>query len=604
MKTGMKFLIALLAILLCLGVAACKKEPPADDPQTPPADDTPVTPEEAYADMISLYEDLAKRAKSGEELTVPEGADETTAAVYEIVAVEEDPELLGYAIGDVGGDATEELVLISREYRPYALFTIAGGKAKLLMDWVENGKRWRGLIDSDGYLYKGGYLFNSAGKSVGWFEQVMAIRPDGSLGGIEFGGKDSTPEDEDNKPDTFYKIEDGVYSEIDMMDAVEYLPYQYGTQAAYMYAQNWTKATGLYILSAIGEERKTLEDAYAVNVADYEGILATYRQILDVITTNTDKKWMEDEIDACFRFDDRYEYKTYVELYLSIDGKYPTEDWSGSKHLAGGEYAFGYDYKDLDGDGQEELILLTEEYKLIALFTMKDGRAVYLGRPSGYLDENGKIHEQVSIDGGGMTGRDRSRVLWRLRDGALEKEFEIGCSYDISLKPDECFIVENGERVPMEKEAWYEYYDRFEICPKDFNEEDYTRTFGGLTFRPLIGEVTLTDHYEGKVYGINPNHEGLKISKVEEDSVTFSLEYVKYKYQITGDLRDDELLFRGEIAATAKKTDRGYAFETDIVKGYLNIGVDCVWMTITESTEEHVTCRSHLYGYDNTNTED
>jgi hypothetical protein len=122
----------------------------------------------------------------------------------------------------------------------------------------------------------------------------------------------------------------------------------------------------------------------------------------------------------------------------------------------------------------------------------------------------------------------------------------------------------------------------------------------GLTFRPLIGEVSVTDKYEGKIYGINPNHEGLKILKVEGDSVTFSLEYVKYQYQITGDLRDNELLFRGEIAATAQKTDRGYEFETDIAKGYLNIGVDCVWMTITESTEEHVTCRSYLYGYDNT----
>jgi hypothetical protein len=352
MKTGMKILITMLAILLCLGTVACSQEqPPADDPTDSPTDGTPISPEEAYGDIISLYEDLAKRKQKGEELTVPNGADDITAAVYEIVAIEKDAALLGYAVGDVNGDATEELVLLSREYRPYALFTIVDRQAKLLVDWVEHGKRQAGAIDSDGVLYTSGSIVNSANKLVAWYVRVMTIGENGTLKGIEFGGKDSTPEGDEVKLDVFYKIEDGVYSDIDKMDAAEYLPNQYGMMYISSSAQSLTKASGLYVLSAVGEERQTNEDAYDVNFADYDGVLATYRRIVEVITTNKDKSWIKDEIDACFAFADRYEYKTYVKLYLSISRERPTEYWYGGKAVEGGEYAYGSDEKDLNGDG-------------------------------------------------------------------------------------------------------------------------------------------------------------------------------------------------------------------------------------------------------------
>ena len=55
----------------------------------------------------------------------------------------------------------------------------------------------------------------------------------------------------------------------------------------------------------------------------------------------------------------------------------------------------GYAVKDANGDGVEELLLLSDEFTLIALFTQHDGKPVLLedfwNRKRGYVNENGQI---------------------------------------------------------------------------------------------------------------------------------------------------------------------------------------------------------------------
>ncbi len=128
-----------------------------------------------YTDVLTSYREMLSAVQNGDALETPKGEVETL--IYEIGQICE-PEKMGYALKDINGDGTDELVLMSENYEPYALFTAKKGKPVLLWSWVNDFKLSNGAIDHYGYIY--GYE-NWDPNTEGWCEKVMYIGKDGEL---------------------------------------------------------------------------------------------------------------------------------------------------------------------------------------------------------------------------------------------------------------------------------------------------------------------------------------------------------------------------------------------------------------------------------------
>ncbi|MBQ7315928.1 MAG: hypothetical protein IJW90_02325 [Clostridia bacterium] len=107
-----------------------------------------------------------------------------------------------------------------------------------------------------------------------------------------------------------------------------------------------------------------------------------------------------------FAFPDEQTRDTYTRMCNAILELYP----GGNVNL---HTFFGYVIKDINGDGVEELCLLTKEFTIVALFTKHNGKPVLLeefwNRKRGFVNENGRIII-VGSSGADMSSREVHRI--------------------------------------------------------------------------------------------------------------------------------------------------------------------------------------------------
>ena len=110
--------------------------------------------------------------------------------------------------------------------------------------------------------------------------------------------------------------------------------------------------------------------------------------------------------DHLFAFPDEQTKDTYTRMCNAILEFYP----GGNVNL---HTFFGYVIKDINGDGVEELCLLTKEFTMVALFTKHNGKPVLLeefwNRKRGFVNENGRIII-VGSSGADMSSREVYRI--------------------------------------------------------------------------------------------------------------------------------------------------------------------------------------------------
>ena len=134
-----------------------------------------------------------------------------------------------------------------------------------------------------------------------------------------------------------------------------------------------------------------------------------------------------------------------------------------SHFICGGS---GYCIKDINHDGIDELIMLTEAWELKGLFTLKDGLPVLIEIcANGGIGKDGKIRlEYIEETSEGK------KTVYRLKtftEGVLitEVEFEETDFYD-DAKEDEYYQIINGERV---KKGYYDLINlRIEYSFRDY----------------------------------------------------------------------------------------------------------------------------------------
>ena len=174
----------------------------------------------------------------------------------------------------------------------------------------------------------------------------------------------------------------------------------------------------------------------------------------------------------------------------------------GERGLPQYKLSCGYAVKDLNGDGIDELVLLTEEYDVVAIFSMANGKPVLLGhyipRGSCWIGGDGLLHV---IGSGGVDVS--THTVYHIANGgaALEEVIEFGLNGHEWI--DGVAVVKYYRMVDGVKVAITE--SDYDVLIAQYGEylgacagKNVTRDYSGLQFVPLFTlEEIVRQTYEG-----------------------------------------------------------------------------------------------------------
>ncbi len=568
-----KILLMLLCVATVLGAASCTKDPDGNPQQSGTTAQTQAPLIEAvspYQSVIDAYCALMLAKSQGETLAEPdETASEIELAIYEIARDCRAPAMMGYATKDINGDGTEELVLLHKHSVLYALLTLQNGAPALL--WKYDGTP--AAITPDGTVYISQYVKDQ-------FERTHLKKiVDGRLEGLEFGteGMGDTASN--------YKIENGVRSEITQD---ELFALRQTVQLFIFHTDYYTKTVGFRFVPAIASEPQN--PSPAADFSSYDGILSAYGTIVECFSDYSQSDWISGEYDDMFSISSNADYDIFHHLFYYGIGMMPKETYFGSTYRKDGKNAFGYARRDLNGDGTEELILLTDLYEILAVFTVKDGKAVFLKDTAGaWIGEDGLLRKENST--GGTFDRDGEVFVWELRDGALQSRIALGYVVGLYLQKEGWYRIEGNSKIALSKEEGEALYAQYDVLPKGYCNEEYTKAYASLAFVPLFDRTVATDGHVNTFTNIRfISSHSLTVSAVKGDTVDFTLRFVVVEGEGANAVAHEI-----PIQASATLENGVYVFEKDGVKGHLIFSPSAVWAVVTESENGQISCRPYLF---------
>lgn len=560
----------ILVLLMCLSMILCTVACNRPDTDKNPSDggETPVPMASSYEGIIEKYGELLRVKKDGGDLFEikctydDERESDIFDALISSVTSCEDVLSMGYAIKDVNGDGIFELVLMSKNCKLYALFTLKDSLPILLDTFNANA-----VIDEYGTVIV------NVREETKMYSYCKQIKGD-ELVGMEFIQVQS-----ENDPEKieYYKLEGGVRTDLTYSEYSHYTgAYCRVNEAHFEYA---TKIAGFRFMPIFTEDGGEVPES--IDFSSYESILEIYKNIVDRYSGFTKKRWIEGKYDGMYSFANDEEYEWWHQMFYYGWLAAPTT-YVG--YPSTGDNAYGYAIKDLNGDSVEELILMTDNCEIISIFTKKDGKPVLLsGDIAGndcWIDENGLI--RVEKWTGGLTGRDAEYYLYKIEDGELLCVFGIGSKRNIYLEHTGFYKIENGERSSISKEEWEELYAQFDVVEKVMMFPELTKSFAGLDFIELYKESYASSFFAGKrwsnmgiVYG-----EEVEITAASKESITFSLN----RYGFT-----DNSAYRIYIVedGVAKLENGVYVYEDNEIKLSFDFNVITFWVNIEESKDEN-----------------
>jgi|GEM_PF-5710262 len=197
------------------------------------------------------------------------------------------------------------------------------------------------------------------------------------------------------------------------------------------------------------------------------------------------------------------------ELQRLIENSGQYADESGNpiayKYPLGGEWGIydwslsivGYVIKDINNDGIPELIIMTSDYFITAIFTLSKGKPVQLGayekRFSCIFGEDGKIY--TFRHGGAMNSCEQEWILPpKATQLKLLSEFGVRSTHDPDSSPHEFYKIINGKDSVITEEECRRLGEQQPAIYVD--SEEFTRSFTnhlGLEFIPLGVRAPRTD---------------------------------------------------------------------------------------------------------------
>ncbi|MBO5512485.1 MAG: hypothetical protein J6B24_12185 [Clostridia bacterium] len=547
----------------------------------------------AYNGIIAEYTALLTAKQNGETLTAPDttGMDEGEAAiseaVYTAVNINNFPEDMAYTYWDMDGNGTLELLLMTSPPILKAIFTL-DGETPVLLGHADENVMW--YYSTKGELIRiHEALEEEQGDNTLTYARVTgtALTEDTSFG-VTYEIKDG------KRPITgYYEMVDGEKQTIDK-ERYDSLTKVYNAlwDDANLYEDKLNTPCMFFPL-AEGDETPPPAD-----FSSYEAVKSTFKEMLAYLP-QVNAKWPTGKLDACFTYDSDEEFRVYNYLML-MARLYIPDNGAFSEVLEGGEKAYGYCETDVNGDGVDELLLMTDDYRIFSIFTTVKGKVVYMEEYADFARKWG----MSSVDGEGnfysiktaTDGLGRERAIFTFTsDGKLTKTLHIKEVF--MSENDGYFKFENGEQIRLTEEEYRtlkEDYDKLDSSRYGSGGES-VRNCTDITFTPLF-EIPSATHIPTDdpwaPMGLS-DVRSLDLIQVGDETVSFTFNWAEYNEEgykeSTGQLQD----------VTATLTDGKYVFEKNGVTGYLEFGVYKIWLVVESSENEHILPRAYLFDHRN-----
>ncbi len=179
--------------------------------------------------------------------------------------------------------------------------------------------------------------------------------------------------------------------------------------------------------------------------ASYDGIIQLYKTLSEICFEYDDQNKIVEEYADDFDLQNENEYTWLSSLIKSTRSLQPENS----------DISHGYSIGDINRDGIDELLLLHEDYTLVAIFSLSDGKPVLLQNflwldREGVIDTEGMIHV---FDHGSSSG------VYKISENCntLELAAKIEYEYNKDDHTYSYFEYINGEKVSISHEQYYDY---------------------------------------------------------------------------------------------------------------------------------------------------
>ena len=337
----------------------------------------------------------------------------------------------------------------------------------------------------------------------------------------------------------------------------------------------------------------TFNDPITNNASvNYDSLLRVYRRIVDsypIVNQNPRAHATELGIQG------EGNIEIFVNLYSSVMLFYPGRGESNgeSPHY---KLDCGYAQKDLNGDGVDELVLMNNDYYIMAIFSYADGKPVLLGnympRGSCWIDGDGLLHEN------GSGAADHStNAIYKIADGGkkLELIVEYGTNghewiedvaYTIYYK------LVNGEKKTITEAEYQALNEQYGKYLGSVAGAEATKKHSGLTFTSLYTEAEIAMEMfeavlDGKIQIYNTNYTNndkyVYLKDYKSYDISLSLCETKdlgYAYiDVNGDSINELFIHHGEISIFWYHEGIVYGYSPNIANDDLNNNGSFSWRT-------------------------
>ncbi|MBQ9760171.1 MAG: hypothetical protein IJW16_02355 [Clostridia bacterium] len=315
----------------------------------------------------------------------------------------------------------------------------------------------------------------------------------------------------------------------------------------------------------------------AIDLSDYDGVLNAYRALVEkllYIAPNPSTLGETETLDSLFSFEYPSDYEKLYKLYNHLYRTRPQYPDSQERLLS----AYGYTLRDLNKDGSDELILMTDTYNILAIYTLQDGKPVPLDYfrslgDTAWIDAQNRLHVYRE----NSNPSHYSYVLEITAEGKEEVLLTLIRAYD-------------------PKTYKYNYHRSADFTTVDLSLEEYNalrstygvvdgNTGGALMktnefpFTHLFGSVTVDDCFYLDVW-----------SGYYEEKFVYGMLYINIEPQLTIQFFCDNM----DMHVAVYRNGANAEFSNPYVSGTMEFTAYNIWMTIKESTVSDLPCGTYL----------